>query len=111
MLQLNAFHGLADIIEAVKVEGEQGDYFCLYGEDQDDLDLAARYFIAGYPDVEHDREVYPPAVQHEGLSYLYSGQQFADVVWSLQQSRPDARHEDYVRALNYYQDHDTFIEL
>lgn len=111
MLNLNQYYGLAEIIDEIRTQMEQGDHFCLYGDDESDLDLARRYFIAAYPDVEDDCEVYPAAVQREGLSYLYSGQQLADVVWVLAQRKPDARPEDYVRALNHYQHHDTFLEI
>lgn len=111
MLVKDKFYALSEVIEHVKIFAEQDDDFCLYGEDQDHLDLKVQYLIANYPDVKGDKEVYPESVKKAGLSYIYSGQQFVDVVTLLAEQKPDASHEDYVKALNYYQDNDEFIEL
>ena len=111
MLLRDKFHALSEIIDHVKVYAEQDDEFCIYGEDQDHLDLNVQYFVANYPSVKDDKEVFPESVRKAGLSYLYSGQQFVDVVTLLAEQKPDARYEDYVRALNYYQDNDEFIDL
>ena len=111
MLLKDNFYALSEIIEHAKVFAEQDDDFCLYGQDQDYLDLNVQYFVADYPNVKDDKEVYPESVKKVGLSYLYSGQQFIDVVTLLAEQNPDASHDDYVKALNYYQDNDEFIDL
>jgi hypothetical protein len=111
MLPRNQYYKLSEIIDCLKATGEQGDDFCLYGDDQEQLDLAASYFIADYPEVNNDREIYPGSVQEKGLDYLYSGQQFADVVTLLLEQKPDAVHDDYVKALNYYQENDDFMSF
>ncbi|MFS0825509.1 DUF7716 domain-containing protein [Pseudomonas phoenicis] len=109
MLKTNHRHTLGEIIESVKQDPDLGDDFCLYGEDQDELDLHGVYLIADYPDVVDDQEVYPESVRVAGLNYLYSGQQFADVVMVLMAQKPAAEHGDHVRALNFYMDNDTFL--
>lgn len=111
MLLKNKFYALSEIIDHVKFFAEQDDEFCIYGEDQDRLDLSARYLVADYPDVKDDKEVFPESVKKAGLRYLYSGQQFVDVVTLLAEQSPDASYGDYVKALNYYQDNDEFVDL
>lgn len=111
MLLKNKFYALSELIEHVKIFAEQDDDFCLYGQGQDHLDLKVQYFVADYPNVKDDKEIYPESVKKVGLSYLYSGQQFVDVVTLLAEQNPDASHDDYVKALNYYQDNDEFIEM
>jgi len=111
MLVRNSYYAISEVIEHVKVFGEDDDDFCIYGADEDRLSLDAKYFISGYPEVSGDKEIYPEPVRQEGLSYLYSGQQFVDVVTLLAGQKPDASYEDFLEALNYYQEHDEFIEL
>ncbi|MFV3284718.1 hypothetical protein ACNFCI_11770 [Pseudomonas sp. NY15356] len=111
MLLKDKFYALSELIEHVKVFAEQDDDFCLYGQDQDHLDLKMQYFVADYPSVKDDKEIYPESVKKAGLSYLYAGQQFVDVVTLLAEQKPDASYDDYVKSLNYYQDNDEFIDL
>ncbi|WNW10417.1 hypothetical protein RRX38_04375 [Pseudomonas sp. DTU_2021_1001937_2_SI_NGA_ILE_001] len=111
MLARDQYHSLAELIDAVKASGTQDDNFCVYGEDRDALEISARYFIAGYPEVIDDKEIYPPSVRRESLSYLYSGESFVDVVMLAQKQKPDATYADYVKALNHYQDNDDFLDL
>lgn len=111
MLALNRYYKLSEIIEYVKWSGDEGDDFCLYGEDDQGLNLEDDYFLADYPKVEDDQEVYPESVKAEGLDYIFSGQHCVDVVRSVLEQKPKATHEEYSAALNYYADHDTFMDV
>jgi len=111
MLLRDCFYTLEEIISCVINLEVDGDEFCLYGDGKEYLDLSSRYFVADFPHVQDDREVYPESVKKYGLCYLYSGQQFVDVVTLLAERKPGALYEDYVSALNYYQDNDDFIDL
>ncbi|WP_219854232.1 DUF7716 domain-containing protein [Pseudomonas entomophila] len=83
----------------------------MYGEYDKGLNLEANYFLADYPRVESDQEVYPESVKAEGLSYIFSGQQCVDVVRSVLEQKPEATHGEYSATLNYYADHDTFMDV
>ncbi|MDA3649080.1 hypothetical protein LZ318_15480 [Saccharopolyspora indica] len=105
MLQKDRAHSLRDIIAELEAHPEHDD-FCLYG---DSLTADGHYHLADYPQVEDDEEIHPESAQH--LDFLYSGEQFADVVRSVSRQKPSASTEDYVRALDHYAKHDTFLDL
>ncbi|MGA3698056.1 DUF7716 domain-containing protein [Enterobacteriaceae bacterium TYF_5] len=114
MLQKDHQYHLTDIILAMKQIELRDDNFCLYGEDdiEDKLKIGQQYFIADYPDVDdNDNEIYPDIVQMNHLVYLYSGQQFADVIDLALEQKPSATLDDLVNALNYYSEHDDFMDL
>ncbi len=111
MLRNNQYYSLAEIIDDVRLHGNTGDDFCLYGQDKEGMDLQQPYMVADYPDVVADRVVNPDAVQAEGLGYVYSGQQFADVISVVMMQKPEAGYAQCVRALDHYLEHDAFLEL
>lgn len=112
MLSRNQYHEFSEIIDYVKSVGEEDDDFCIYGEEREGLEVSGRYFISDYPDVnDDDKEIYPEPVISASLSYLYSGQQFVDVVTLVLEQKSDATYEDYVNALNYYDVNDEFMDF
>jgi len=72
MLLKDRFYALSEVIDHVKVFAEQDDVFCLYGQGRECLGLKVQYFVADYPSVEGNKEIYPESVKNAGLSYLYS---------------------------------------
>lgn len=111
MLSKNEFHGIAEVIDYVKETAGKDDDFCLYGLDGDALEVKGAYFVSDYPSVCNEEEVYPPEVVRRGLIYLYSGEQFIDVVTLALKQKPQACDELLVRALNYYQENDDFLDV
>ncbi|MBG9987797.1 hypothetical protein HZY88_02240 [Aerococcaceae bacterium DSM 111176] len=114
MFQLKTFYSMEQLIKYVKYDLDLGDTFCVYTKDNDtlDLDIDSLYWVDDYPDVDDvDNEIYPSSVSEKNLYYCYSGQQFADVINVTQAGKPDATVEDYIKALNYYSQHDTFLVL
>ncbi|MFW0767451.1 hypothetical protein ACN0IV_16635 [Trabulsiella odontotermitis] len=112
MLTKNTEYRLTEIITYMKETNCQDDDFCLYGKDTgEDLISDEKYFISDYPKVENDKEIYPLAVQQKNFSYIYSGEQFADVISSVSEQKPSATSEEYIRALNYYLEHDDFLDF
>lgn len=100
------------IIDYMKDSDHRDDEFCLYGESDDDLRSNGQYYIDDYPDVDdNDQEIYPDLVQQQHLHYLYSGEQLADVIDVVLDQKPSATVDDFVRALNYYAEHDCFLVL
>ena len=64
---------------------------------------------ADYPDVVEDRAVYPTEVTEQDLQLVYYGDQLIDVLAVALEEKPDASPQDLVDALNYYQQHDSFM--
>ena len=100
---------LEQIIEQVQADQLTSDDFCLYGKEDGELALARLYWVSDYPDVVEDRDVYPTDVAEQGLQLIYYGEQLIDVLVAALEKKPDASPQDLVEALNYYQQHDSFM--
>ena len=100
---------LEQIIEQVRVDQLVSDDFCLYGKEDGELALARLYWVSDYPDVVEDRDVYPTEVAEQNLQLVYYGEQLIDVLSVALEEKPEASHKDLVEALNYYQQHDSFM--
>ncbi len=102
---------LEQIIEQVRVDQLVSDDFCLYGKEDGELALARLYWVSDYPDVVEDSDVYPTDVAEQDLQLVYYGEQLIDVLAVALEEKPDASHNDLVEALNYYQQHDSFMKF
>ena len=100
---------LEQIIEQVRVDQLVSDDFCLYGKEDGELALARLYWVSDYPDVVEDSDVYPTEVTERDLQLVYYGEQLIDVFSVALEEKPDASPKDLVEALNYYQQHDSFM--
>ena len=100
---------LEQIIEQVRVNEYSSDDFCLYGKEGGELALDRFYWVSDYPDVVEDCDVYPTNVVERDLQLVYYGEQLLDVLSVALEEEPDASHQDLVEALNYYQQHDSFM--
>ena len=100
---------LEQLIEKVRVDQLASDDFCLYGKENGELALARLYWVSDYPDVVEDRDVYPTDVAEQDLQIVYYGEQLIDVLAVALEEKPDASPQDLVDALNYYQQHDSFM--
>ena len=100
---------LEQIIEQVRVDESSSDDFCLYGKEDGELALDRLYLVSDYPDVVEDRDVYPMDVVEQDLQLVYYGEQLIDVLSVALEEKPEASLQDLVGALNYYNQHDSFI--
>ena len=100
---------LEQIIEQVRVDKLASDDFCLYGKEDGELKLDSLYWVSDYPDVVEDSDVYPTDVAEQDLQLVYYGEQLIDVLAVALEEKPDASLQDLVGALNYYQQHDSFM--
>ena len=100
---------LEQIIEQMRVDKLVSDDFCLYGKEDGELALDRLYWVSDYPDVVEDRDVYPTDVVEQDLQLVYYGEQLFDVFSVALEEKPDASPQDLVEALNYYQEHDSFM--
>ena len=102
---------LEQIIEQVRLDESSSDDFCLYGKEDGELALARSYWVSNYPDVVEDRDICPADVAEQDLQLVYYGEQLIDVLAVALEEKPDASHNDLVEALNYYQQHDSFMKF
>ena len=100
---------LEQIIEQMRVDESSSDDFCLYGKEDGELALDRLYWVSDYPDVVEDRDIYPADVVEQNLQLVYYGEQLLDVLTVALEEKPDASPQDLLEALNYYQEHDSFI--
>ena len=100
---------LDQIIEQVRMDKLVSDDFCLYGKEDGELALDRFYWVSDYPDVVEDRDVYPTDVVEQDLQLVYYGEQLFDVLSVALEEKPDASPQDLLEALNYYQEHDSFM--
>lgn len=85
----------------------------LYAESSDKaIDLHTSCRLGDYPSItESDEEVFPDFVTEGALEVLYYGQQFVDVVRNAKLQLGAPADTDLVKALNFYDDHDNFIDF
>ena len=100
---------IEQIIEQMRADQLTSDDFCLYGKEDGELALARSYWVSDYPDVVEDRDVYPTEVAEQNLQLVYYGEQLIDVLSVALEEKPDASCQDLVDALNYYNQHDSFM--
>ena len=100
---------LEQIIKQVRANQLSSDDFCLYGKEDGELALDNLYWVSDYPDVVEDSDVYPTDVAEQDLQLVYYGEQLIDVLAVALEEKLDASHQDLVEALNYYQQHDSFM--
>ena len=100
---------LEQIIQQLRVDQLSSDNFCLYSKEDGELKLDCLYWVSDYPDVVEDRDVYPTEVTEQDLQLVYYGDQLIDVLAVALEEKPDASPQDLVDALNYYQQHDSFM--
>ena len=100
---------LGQIIQQLRVDQLSSDNFCLYGKEDGELKLDCLYWVSDYPDVVDDSDVYPTEVTEQDLQLVYYGDQLIDVLAVALEEKPDASPQDLVDALNYYQQHDSFM--
>ncbi|OFM86097.1 hypothetical protein HMPREF2660_06150 [Weeksella sp. HMSC059D05] len=113
MLIMKTFYSINKLVDAFKENLTIGEQICVYTKPNvDEFVLGQEYWIDDYPDIDDDdNEVFPSGVIGNHLVYLYSGQQFADVIGNVSEQKATATLSDYVAALNYYNQHDTFMDF
>ena len=100
---------LEQIIEQVRMDKLVSDDFCLYAKEYGELRLNSLYWVSDYPDVVEDCDIYPTDVAEQDLQLVYYGEQLIDVLAVALEEKPDASPQDLVEALNYHQEHDSFM--
>lgn len=110
MLNNGSFYSLGEIVKYVIDDFNLGDEFCLYG-DSLPLQVDGVYLVDDYPDVADDEEIYPKVVMLKNLNFLYSGQQFADVIKNVMNQVKNPNISEFKLALDFYSKNDNFLNF
>ena len=102
---------LEQIIKQMRVDKLVSDDFCLYAKEYGELRINSLYWVSDYPDVVEDSDVYPTDVVERDLQLVYYGEQLLDVLSVALEEKLDASLQDLVDALNYYNQHDIFMNF
>ncbi len=87
--------------------------FCIYTMDYVDVASGDTIcYLDDYPDVDDDdKEIYTDFVTERKLVLFYSGEQFEDVIGHMLSQKMDSAIEDFISAINYYREHDDFLDI
>lgn len=96
-----------------KTLGYEDMYFCLYTKGfEDKIFDDTICYVENYPDInDEDEEIFPDFVVINNLKHLCSGEQFEDVIGNALHQKDDPSMEEFIAGLNYYRDHDSFLDL
>lgn len=110
---------LGDIITSIcnlyKAKGETAVYldngWCVYSSEKN-MTLEADCCIDDYPDFDDDdNEIYSEFIANNNMELIYRDEMIQDVVIASLKQKSDATLDDIMRALNYYDEYDSFLEL
>jgi hypothetical protein len=101
------------IAKGINENGFTNANFCLYTREYEEVaavDLICYMELNPTINVE-DEEEYPVFVVEHALELFYDGQQFEDVLFNVLHQKSEASINDFLAGLNYFMEHDTFIDL
>lgn len=109
----NRFYKIEDLVRLVKEKkGRDAIYMIYVPKDTDDLTPGMDVYVGDVPAFDDDdNEVFPESVIALGLERGYMQEHFEDVVDVAYKQRPTASADDVIRCLNYYAQHDSFLDL
>lgn len=87
--------------------------FCIYTMDYVDVASGDTIcYLDDYPDIDDDdKEIYTDFVTERKLVLFYSGEQFEDVIGNMLSQKMDSAIEDFISGINYYREHDDFLDI
>lgn len=103
---------IEELIDFVKMKADRDLYYSIYSYEGADFISGEQVFIDIPVQVDdNDNEIYPPEVLNRKLCLAYSGEQFQDVIDLAIKQKPTASSKEIIKALNYYSNHDDFLDL
>ena len=85
--------------------------FCIYTIDfEEEASGDTICYLDDYPDIDdNDQEIYTDFIIENNFVLFYSGEQFEDVISNMLSQKLDASVEEFISAINYYREHDAFM--
>jgi hypothetical protein len=104
---------IRQLLDEIMNNAEINENFCVYLKDSDaSLSLDLKCYIDLYPTGdENNEDVFSEFVIKNNLELAYYGEQFIDVINNVRHQKKNAKIEDFVKALNYYSENDTFLDF
>jgi len=99
----------SDVYEMYKL----GESFDLYREPSDEpitKDMVC-WVDDGVTGDDNNEDVYPEFSKNNELEFFYSGERFIDVILSVVEQVEDPDIDIFIKALNYYDDTDDFLDI
>ncbi len=102
------------ICDLVRQKGEEAllpDYgWCVYSAAKPSLTTVC--YVDDYPDInDDDEEIFPPFVVENHLKMIYRDELIQDVILNCLFQKPEVSPKEIMAALDYYDEHDCFMEL
>ncbi len=87
--------------------------WCVYVLEEDLYpNLNTECYIDEWPDVtDDDEEIYPEFIENNNYKLAYTGEMIQDVIISALSRKENATNEELMTAIDYYDEHDTFMEI
>ncbi|WP_043301647.1 DUF7716 domain-containing protein [Pseudomonas sp. M47T1] len=87
--------------------------FCVYGSiPSENAKLSTPCVIDDYPEItDDDDEVFPDTVTEAKLHFWFRDELLEDVISNATMQNPKVTNEEILAAINYYDEHDTFMPL
>lgn len=108
-------YNLSQIIYVISTDIEKNGFkntnFCLYTNEEEIASSDLICYLDLNPTITDDEEVYPDFVINESLEFFYDGQQFEDVLMNVLHQKKQASIDDFILGLNYFMEHDTFMDF
>jgi hypothetical protein len=104
---------IRQLLEASMDIKDEDDGFCIYAKSWGTpLSLDLECYLDSCSIVQDNGdEVFSNFITTNKLELIYYGERFVDVIHNVQHQKKDATLEEYVKALNYYSDNDTFLDF
>jgi len=110
---VNAFYNIDDLITLVKNKKDREAIYMIYTEKgADGLKVGMNVYVGDVPEFDdNDDDIFQASVVALGFECGYMREHFQDVVDLAYKQKPTASTEEILRCLNYFAQHDDFLDL
>lgn len=113
-MKLREPYKFSEILEFVikKLDGETS--YCIYSNiyDSKHLNLDTICYLDDYPEItEADEEIFSEFVVNNSLEFLFRDELVQDVVLSVLEQKSTATENEILRAIQYYDENDDFMDF
>lgn len=115
-IQFRKPYKFSQIISVMSNEIEKNGFtntdFCVYTKEDEEIAYENLIcYVEVTPTIVNDEEVYSDFIMNESLEFFCDGQQFEDVLMNVLLQKKQASMGDFIQALNYYLEKDSFLDL
>jgi len=102
-----------ELIQMLRTKKHYGEHYNVYGTgDGENVDLSTYCYIADPQEVtDDDEEIFPAFVVENDLELWFYSEILEDVLDNAVMQKPGVSDETVLRAIEYYNSKDTFMDL